>query len=563
MKVLGISCYFHDAAATLVIDGKVVAAVEEERFTRRKHDNRFPELSIKYCLDEAGIKATDLDYICFYEKPLLKLERMFTSAARWSDKSNEMMEKQLSQMLHERLFVRQVIEEEMGFKGEVLFVEHHLAHAASAYYISGYDEAAIMTIDGVGEWATTALYVGEGARITKKKEIRYPHSLGLLYSTITAYLGFRVNNDEYKVMGLASYGEPKYKEKIYRLIRLLSDGSFRLDLDYFSYMYDADQMYSQKLIELFGPPRISEEEITQYHMDLASSLQSVIEEALINMGNEFYKECGDIKNVCLAGGVALNSVANWRFIEETPFENICIQPAAGDGGGSMGAALYAYYQKSGADLTQADHSTLLGPSFTDEEIRDTLEKRDAIFTEMDEETTCRTAAEYIHKNQIIGWFQGRMEFGPRALGNRSILANACNPEMKDILNARVNFREDFRPFAPAVLEDKSHEYFEIDFKSPYMLFVPKVVSGMGEKIPSVTHTDNSARIQTVNRDENPRYYKLIEEFENNSGVPVIINTSFNIRGEPIVCTPEDAYNCFLKTDIDYLFMGNYLVEKEA
>ncbi|MCH8288705.1 MAG: carbamoyltransferase [Candidatus Marinimicrobia bacterium] len=563
MNVLGISCYYHDAAATLISDGKIIAAAEEERFTRRKHDNRFPESAIGYCLAEGGISVEEIDYLSFYEKPLLKLERMFSCAARWAGESESKMRGQLSHMLHERLFIKDVLRENLGYEGDTLFTEHHLAHAASSYYVSGFEEAAIMTIDGVGEWATTAQYIGTGDNIIKHSEIRYPHSLGLLYSTFTAFLGFRVNNDEYKVMGLASYGEPKLRDKIFELIELLPDGSFKLNLDYFSFMYDDDRMYSDKFIDLFGPPRMTDDEIRPYHMDVASSLQSVLEEALINMGNIFYEESGGISNVCLAGGVALNSVANWQFIRNTPFEKIFIQPAAGDGGGSMGAALYAYYSKSGRSNGTDHHSTLLGPSFSNDDIKGILDEKSAAYTELTDDEICKTAAEFIYKNQIIGWFQGRMEFGPRALGNRSILANACNPDMKDILNARVKFREDFRPFAPAVLEEKSHEYFDIDFESPYMLFVPQVKPGMGEKIPSVTHTDYSARIQTVNRDENPRYYKLIEEFEMLSGVPIVINTSFNIRGEPIVCNPEDAYNCFLNTDIDYLFMGNFLVEKEA
>ena len=561
MNVLGISCYYHDAAATLVCNGKILAAAEEERFTRRKHDNRFPESAIKYCLEEAGIVSSEIDYICFYEKPLLKLERLLKIASDRPGRSENMVSEQLSHMVHERLFLKQVLSEKIGYAGEVLFIEHHMAHAASSYYISGYDKSAVMTIDGVGEWATTVQYIGEGNSLKKLKEIRYPHSLGLLYSTITAFLGFKVNNDEYKVMGLASYGEPNQIDKVNKLIKVYDDGSFELNLDYFSFMYDPDRMYSDSFIELFGTPRKSDDEISGYHMDIASSLQKILEETVIKMGNHFYEESGGIENICLAGGVALNSVANWRFIEETPFKNICIQPAAGDGGGSMGAALYAYYTKSNSDLNSEPHTTLLGPSFSNDEINKLLDERDAIYTKLNDDEICEKAAEYLYKNQIIGWFQGRMEFGPRALGNRSILANATNPDMKDILNARVKFREDFRPFAPAVLEERANDYFDIDFKSPYMLFVPQVKEGMGEKIPSVTHTDNSARIQTVNRAENPRYYRLIEEFEKRSGVPVIINTSFNVRGEPIVCKPEDAYNCFLKTDIDFLFMGNFLIEK--
>lgn len=563
MNILGISCYYHDAASAVVHDGKVIAAAEEERFTRKKHDNCFPEQAIGYCLKKAGIKATQLDEICFYEKPLLKLERLLFCGKKWSDRSHELVKQQLSHVLHERLFIEQVLKEKLGYEGKVSYVDHHLAHAASAYFISNFERAAIMTVDGVGEWATTAQFIGEGNKIRKLREIRYPHSLGLLYSTMTAFLGFKVNNDEYKVMGLASYGEPNQVDKINRLIRFFQDGSFRLNLDYFSYMYDKDRMFSDSYIELFGHPRSSDGEITKYHKDLAASLQLVTEDALVRLGGNLYDQCGGTDNACLSGGVSLNCVANRRFINETPFNHVCIQPASGDSGCAMGAALYAYHSQQIQPRKMSEHNTLLGPEFSDEEIGEFLCSQKAIFTKYDDVNIFKKTADLIYKNQIIGWFQGRMEFGPRALGNRSILANACNPSMMDILNKRVKFREDFRPFAPAVLIEKTQDYFDIKFESPYMLFIAPVRSGMEQKIPSVTHVDKTARVQTVSKSQNPRFYKLIDEFNTISGVPVVINTSFNIRGEPIVCTLDDAYNCFLKTDIDFLVMGNFLIEKEV
>jgi len=563
MNILGISCYYHDAASTLVRDGEVIAAVEEERFTRKKHDNCFPEQAISYCLKKGDIKATQLDQVCFYEKPLLKLERLLVCGKKWSIKSQELVKQQLSHVLHERLFIEQVLKDKLGYEGKVSYVDHHLAHAASAYFISNFDRAAIMTVDGVGEWATTTQFMGDGNKIRKLQEIRYPHSLGLLYSTMTAFLGFKVNNDEYKVMGLASYGKPTQVDKINKLISFYQDGSFRLNLDYFSFMYEKNRMFSDSFIELFGHPRSSDGEITKYHKDLAASLQLITEDALVRLGLNLYEQCGGTENACLAGGVSLNCVANRRFINETPFKHVCIQPAAGDSGCAMGAALYAYYSQQTQPRIISEHTTLLGPEYTDQEIEDLLISRKAIFTKYDEETLSKKTADLIYKNQIVGWFQGRMEFGPRALGNRSILANACNPSMMDILNKRVKFREDFRPFAPAVLIEKAHEYFDIEFESPYMLFISQVKNGMEQKIPSVTHVDKTARVQTVSKSQNPRFYKLIDEFNTISGVPVVINTSFNIRGEPIVCTPDEAYNCFLKTDIDFLVMGKFLIEKEV
>lgn len=562
MYFLGLSCYYHDASATLLKDGIIIAAAEEERFTRKKHDSSFPVNAIGFCLDEAGISGKEIDAVCFYEKPFRKLERILQIAKLWPEESKDYIKRQLSYLLNERFFLDRLLEETTGYTGEIFYVEHHLAHAASAYYISPFKSAAILTIDGVGEWATTVCYSAEESKIRKWREIRYPDSLGLLYSTFTAFLGFRVNNDEYKVMGLASYGKPCYYDKIKSIVEIYPDGSFKLDLDYFSYMYDDTRMYSEKFIETFGEPRVPESEISQDHMDLAASVQKLTEEILVKLGNSLYELVGGNENVCLAGGVSLNSVANWKFIQQTPFKNICIQPAAGDGGGSMGAVLYYYYnQVTGVKKPTYRHTSFYGPEYSNQEIEIMLRDRHADFQYLPDDQLCRKAAELVYKDQIIGWFQGRMEFGPRALGNRSIIANPCNSSMKDILNERVKFREDFRPFAPAVLSDKSWEYFDCPMESPHMLFVTPVMPGKGESIPSVTHIDGSARLQTVNVEDNPRFYQLIGEFEKLSGIPVVINTSFNIRGEPIVCTPLDAYNCFMKTDIDFLFIGNYFVKK--
>ena len=562
MIVLGISCYYHDAAAALVIDGKTVAAVEEERFTRKKHDNRFPILAVRSCLEQARISVEDIDIVCFYEKPLLKLERVLQTARTYDSKSSEYLTEQFSHYIHERLFIENVLQKQIGYTGKVLFIEHHAAHAASAFYISPFQEAGIMTIDGVGEWASTCQYIGNGNRIEKIREIRYPHSLGLLYSTFTAFLGFKVNNDEYKVMGLASYGEPKYTDKIYRLIKLNSDASFRLNLDYFSFMHSQTRMYNDNFIELFGEPRISDSAISQYHMDLAASVQAVLEEILVALGCDFHKLLNGIDNICLAGGVSLNCVANRRFIDETPFKQICIQPASGDGGAAVGAALEAYYRTTNNERKIERNQTYLGPEFSREEIKSVLDANNADYIELSDDELFEKVAGLINDNFIIGWYQGRMEYGPRALGNRSIIANACNPDMKDILNSRVKFREDFRPFAPAVIEENTKDYFDISFESPFMLFTAPVQQGCGTKIPSVTHTDNTARLQTVSKQDNPRFHRLINTFGEKTGVPVIINTSFNVRGEPIVCSPEDAYRCFMKTDIDYLVMDNFLIDKE-
>ncbi|MBU0552641.1 hypothetical protein KKF91_07085 [Myxococcota bacterium] len=565
MNVLGISCDFHDAAAALVVDGRVVAASEEERFTRRKHDASFPTHAAQGCLRQAGLTAADLDLVCFYEKPLLKLERALVMGAAFGAEAR--LTRQLTEIMAGRLDIPGALKAALGYTGRVQYTEHHLAHAASAYYGAGWERAAVLTIDGVGEWATTGLYLGEGRDLHKLNEIRYPHSLGLFYSTMTAYLGFKVNNDEYKVMGLASYGQPRYIEALSELIELYEDGSVRLNLDYFEFHLNSERMYSDKLIERFGPPRVPESEIHDLHRDLAASTQEILERGVLGMARAAHARVGG-EALCMAGGVALNCVANARLQREGPFKHIWVQPAAGDGGGALGAALYAWHHAVSAEESAARraegarYSTLLGPSWSDEEIRAVLDAEGADYTPLEGEALYTRTAALLAEDQIIGWYQGRMEYGPRALGNRSILANPMNPEMKDILNARVKFREDFRPFAPAVRVEDVGAWFE-GGESPFMLFAPAVKPGVGARLPSITHVDGTARVQTVHPEDNPRFHRLLSVWGERTGVPVLINTSFNVRGEPIVCSPADAYRCFLRTDIDFLVMGRFLVEKDA
>lgn len=561
MRILGISCYFHDASAALIHDGEIIAAVEEERFTRKKHDSRFPTKAIRHCLAAGNIKAAELDMVCFYEKPLRKLERIVATGKQWKEQSGEYVQSQLTQLVHERLFLKDILRDEFGYEGPISYTDHHLAHAACAYYTSPFDNAALMTVDAVGEWASTVQFKAEGNTIKRLREIHHPHSLGMLYSTMTAFLGFKVNNDEYKVMGLASYGQPRYEDHILQIFKRHADGSFRLDLDYFSFMYDMRRMYSDKFTELFGAPRSPESPIDQRHMDLAASLQKVTEDTMVGLADSLFDVTGETPNICMAGGLALNCVANVEVIKRSKFDNIHIPPAAADGGGSLGAALYCYWHNRTEQRPPRRHNPLLGPSFNADAVRDVLDTEGAFYEELSDDELFARTADLIHKNQIIGWYQGGMEFGPRALGNRSILANPCNPEMKDIINSRVKFREDFRPFAPAAAEEYADDFFELGFPSPYMLFAPQVCPGMDAKIPAVTHHDNTARAQTVSADDNPRFHRLITEFGKISGVPVLLNTSFNVRGEPIVCTPQDAYACFMKSDIDFLVMGNCLVDK--
>ncbi|WP_035250521.1 carbamoyltransferase family protein [Desulfocurvus vexinensis] len=561
MNVLGISCYFHDASATLVRDGAIVAAAEEERFTRKKHDSRFPEAAIRHCLDAGGLDIAQVDAVCFYEKPLRKLERLLATGRTWRGLSEGSVARQLSLFLHERLFMERVLAARLGYAGPVRYCDHHLAHAACAYFTSPFPAAALMTVDAVGEWASTVQFVAEGNTIRRLREIRYPHSLGMLYSAVTGFLGVKVNNDEYKVMGLASYGQPTYMDQLARVFRQGPDGSFRLNLGYFDFTHDTRRMHSRRFEELLGPPRTPDAPLTRRHMDLAASVQALTEQAMVALAASLHEASGGMDALCLAGGLALNCVANTRVLRESPFTALHVPPAAADGGGSMGAALYCYWHGRDEARPLAPHSPLLGPAFGNEAIEAALRAAGLPFQRLDDEALLRRTAELIARDQIVGWFQGRMEFGPRALGNRSILANATNPAMKDIVNSRIKFREDFRPFAPAVLAERAGQWFDLDAPSPYMLLAPQVRPGMDARIPAVTHCDNSARVQTVSPADNPRLHRLITAFEALTGVPVVMNTSFNIRGEPIVCTPQDACRCFLKTDLDFLVMGNYLADK--
>ncbi len=562
MYVLGVSYNYHDAAACLLQDGVPIAAAEEERFSRLKHDSRFPEQAIQYCLGEGGVTAKDLACIAFYEKPARKLERVLQIGKQYLPRSAAHVAEQYPSLIDEGMRVEHTIRARTGYEGAVYFCDHHLSHAASAFHASPFAEAAIMVADGVGEWATCSQFKGAGSRIEPLREVRYPHSLGLLYAALTAFLGFRVNDDEYKVMGLASYGTPRYRDRIAKLIAQSGDGSFALDLRYFSFMYDSNEMFSPALCDLLGPPRSSEEPIEERHRDIAASLQSVTEDTMVSLARSC-REITGAARLCLAGGVAYNCVANSRVIEAAGFDEVFIQPAAGDNGGSMGAALWAHHEVLGNPRTPRQHDTLLGPGYSDGAIREALTRFDVKFEQLSTEELCRKTAELIQRDLIVGWFQGRMEFGPRALGARSILANPCSPDMRDILNARVKFREDFRPFAPAVLEECAQDYFELAAPSPFMLATPRVRPEQRSRIPSVTHVDGTARVQTVSRKRNPLFHRLIARLGELSGVPIVINTSFNVRGEPIVCSPDDAIRCFLGTDIDFLAIGSFLVSKGA
>ena len=541
-------------------DGEIVAAASEERFTRKKHDAGFPHNAIRYCLEEGRIRAGDLDRVGFYDKPLLKFERIITSYLANFPRSYFAFMKAVPVWLREKLWTKDLIARELGYKGEILFAEHHQSHAASAFLVSPFDEAAILTVDGVGEWATASLAAGSGNSIRMLKQINYPHSLGLLYSAFTYYLGFKVNSAEYKVMGLAPYGEPKYYDRIMsELIDVHADGSFRLNMDYFAYAYGL-RMTNGHFEELFeGPPRRPESPLDQRHKDIAASIQKVTEEVMLRLAFTLHSETG-FTDLCMAGGVALNCVANGRILRDGPFKNIFIQPAAGDAGGAIGVAKYIYHTLLGNARDSELSHVYLGPSFSSGEIESYLNEIGAQYQKLEREELLRTVARLIADQNVVGWFQGRMEFGPRALGNRSILADARRAENRDRVNLKIKFRESFRPFAPVVLEDHSSEYFDLDRPSPYMLLVGQVREDK-RVIPSVTHVDGSARIQTVSRETNPIFYDLIAEFYRLTGVPVIINTSFNVRGEPIVCTPEDAFRCFMRTNMDFLVMGEFLLDK--
>ena len=560
MNILGISCFYHDSAAALIKDGILVAAAQEERFTRKKHDQDFPTNAICYCLQEGKIQAQDLDYIGFYDKPFTKFERLLTTYVATFPKGLHSFLKAMPIWLKEKLWIPQKIREELGDAGKLLFIEHHLSHAASAFFVSPFSEAAILTADGVGEWETTTMGMGNDRSLTLTKSIRFPHSLGLLYSAFTYYLGFRVNSAEYKVMGLAPYGKPIYADLILReIISLKEDGSFRLNMRYFAYDYGLT-MTNKYFHTLFGaPPRTPESTLTQFHKDVAASIQYITDEIMLRMTTDLHKKTGS-DNLCLAGGVALNCVSNSKVLASSGFKNIFIQPAAGDAGGAVGAAFYIYNMLLKNKRTYTWSHNFLGPEYSNEAIEQVLNQLNLGGERFNNDSLLKRTAQLIADQQVVGWFQGRMEFGPRSLGARSILADARNQENYSRVNLKIKFRESFRPFAPTVILERMKEYFEFDRPSPYMLFVAQVRSDR-RTIPAVTHVDGSARLQTIVREDHVLFYDLIIEFEKLTGCPVIINTSFNVRGEPIVCSPFDAIKCFLRTDMDYLVLGNFVLDK--
>ena len=586
MNILGLSAFYHDSAACLVREGEIIAAAQEERFTRKKHDAGFPEQAVRYCLREGGLNVNELDYVTFYEKPFLKFDRILHTYLAYAPVGLRSFLMAIPLWIRERIWMKELIRRELGCDCKVLFPEHHESHAASAFFPSPFSEAAFLTCDGVGEWATTSYGVGRGNQIRMLAELRFPHSLGLLYSAFTYFTGFKVNSGEYKLMGLAPYGQPKYRDLILReLIDLKDDGSFRLNMKYFNYGVGLT-MTNVAFNRLFDRrPRKPESKLTQSDMDLACSIQDVTNEVILRMARHVRKETGQ-RNLCLAGGVALNCVASGLLLRERIFDRIWIQPAAGDAGGALGAALFAWHQilnkeRKTDDVNDSQRGSYLGPEYRNNEIRAYLETQKIAFTELTDDELPGKIAELINAQKVIGWFYGRMEFGPRALGARSIIGDARSPKMQELMNLKIKFRESFRPFAPAVLRERLSDWFELDEESPYMLLVAPVaksrrheiaadqrnLSGLQKlltirsDIPAVTHVDFSARIQTVTDQNQPMFYRVIKKFEQRYGCPVIINTSFNVRGEPIVATPESAFTCFMRTNMDYLLIGNFLLEK--
>ena len=593
-SILGISAFYHDSAAALIMDGKIIAAAQEERFSRKKHDSSYPFNAVEYVLKEGKLKLSEIDYIAFYEKPFLKFERLLETYIAYAPKGFRSFSMSMPLWLREKLFQKKMIFNELqnhdkNFSdiNKIYFSEHHLSHAASAFYPSPFQDSAILTLDGVGEWATTAVAKGNRNNLEMLKEIHFPHSVGLLYSAFTYYTGFKVNSGEYKVMGLAPYGEPKYKKIILeKLIDLKQDGTFRLNMEYFEYATGL-RMINEKFIKLFGsPPRDPEKDlITQFHMDIAASIQTVTEEIVLRIAKSIAKEKIS-KNLCMAGGVALNCVANGKILKEKIFENVWIQPAAGDAGGALGAALALWHnelkQERLTPLTDDMRGSYLGPAYDNDEIENSLSLCGAIYEKLSEEKLLKVAAEELSKEKTMGWFQGRMEFGPRALGSRSIIADPRSEKMQKNLNLKVKFRESFRPFAPSILREELPNWFDINCDSPYMLLVADVKESIKKemseseknlfgidklnikrsKIPAVTHVDYSARIQTIHKNTNPRYYNLVKNFMNITGCPVVVNTSFNVRGEPIVCSVEDAYKCFMGTNLDILVCGDFILYKD-
>jgi carbamoyltransferase len=587
MNILGISAFYHDSAACVVRDGRIISAAQEERFSRKKHDFSFPKNAINSCLKDSGLKVKDLDLIAFYDKPFIKFERILETYLAYAPKGISSFIKSMPLWIKQKVWMKEFIRSELGFEGKIIFPEHHESHAASAFFPSPFQEAAFLTIDGVGEWTTASYGIGKDNTVRILSEIHFPHSLGLLYSAFTYYTGFKVNSGEYKVMGLAPYGEPRYKDIILsELMDLKEDGSFKLNMKYFNYCVGLT-MINKRFEKLFGgPPRKPESQLTKRHMDLARSIQEVTEEIMLRMARHVHKQTG-CKKLCLAGGVALNCVGNGRILREGPFKDIWIQPAAGDAGSALGAALFVWHRYLG-NKRKADgekdfqQGSYLGPKFENDYISDYLKRNNIPYVELADDDIPEIIADLIAGRKIVGWFQGRMEFGPRTLGSRSIIGDARSPKMQEVMNLKIKFRESFRPFAPTVIRECVSDFFEFDRESPYMLLVAPVkreicraMTGEEEKlfgldrlrvvrssIPAVTHVDYSARIQTVAEDSNPLYYKMLSKFNEKYNCPVVINTSFNVRGEPIVCTPEDACLCFMRTNMDYLLMGNFLIEKK-
>ena len=591
MHVLGVSCYYHDAAAALLQDGVLIAAAEEERFSRLKHDYRFPKNAIKFCLDQAGLEGKDLDYVVFFEKPFRKFDRILMTTLQTYPQSWKVFRESMISWMIDKLWVGMTLQTELGVtRDKVLFCEHHLSHAASAYLCSPFEESAILTVDGVGEWATATYGVGRGNDIHLLRQIEFPHSIGLLYSAFTSFLGFEVNEGEYKVMGMAPYGIPRYVDKVWKLVQQNSDGSFSLDMDYLCFHHSTDQTYNQKFIALFGEPRSPRLQfftkqtgfpkyfgtppgnynelckLNQHYADIAASIQRVTEELLLNIANHLHSATG-LKRLCIAGGVGLNSVANTRILKETPFEQLFVQPAAGDGGGALGAALWAYNSLLGKPRRFTMRHAYWGRSNSDAEIGDFLRRNAIPFRHFnDDNKLLDHVVERLTQGKVIGWSQGRFEWGPRALGNRSILADPRNPEMKDIVNAKIKFREPYRPFAPSVLAECAEKYFDLagaQYHHParYMLYVVPVRESQRSTLPAITHVDGTGRLQTVFLDQSPRYYSLIERFGQATGIQVVLNTSFNLRGEPIVNTAADAFHTFSESEMDSLILENFLVEK--
>jgi carbamoyltransferase len=567
MIILGVSCYYHDSAACIIKDGKIIAAAAEERFSRVKHDNRFPILAIKFCLNELGIAANEIDYVAFYEKPLIKFERVISQHLAYFPKSLGQFVKYMAPWFNERLNLGKTFQEELHYHGPIRYINHHLSHAASAYYLSGFKKAALVNIDGVGEWTTTSIGRGEKGKIHLDQELHFPDSLGLLYSTFTTYLGFEANDAEYKVMGLASYGNPKtFKKHFDQLIQIFTDGSFKLNMEYFDFVW-RERMPGQKLLELFGHPiRQKEGKILKHHQDIAAALQAKLEEVVFNLLN-YTQQKYQTDNLCLAGGVALNSVMNGKILQQTKFKKFFIPPDPGDGGGAMGAALELAAQL-GEEVIKNNRQfhPYLGPKYQWHQIENSLKKaklKYQLYT--NSEKLIERVSDLIIKQKVIGWYQGRMEWGPRALGNRSILASAVTEEMRDIINAKVKKRELFRPFAPVIIESQAQNFFAMDnYFSPslkWMLTVHPFKEQMKKKVPAVVHVDGSGRPELLSKKDNPLYYRLLESYYKKTGIPTFINTSFNVRGEPIVCTPDEAINCFLKTDIDHLVIDQYIVSK--